>query len=772
MQEAMFECIETVNVNKLRIILSNQDHFKNLMRPSSFEGDYGFSFEQLNKYYQRTKKLDSDSNLGYVNVLYKQINKRGRYFAKGGLSLQSLPREIRATISNEYYYDIDMVNAHPVILSHICKTKLEYDAKYLNEYINDRDQIINDIVKLNPTKSYEDIKKLILVILNGGYDSISNYKLTKWISKFKHEIDTIHTLIIKHYPKTYNRVKQLKKKNNNEFNIEGSVMNHVLCDWENAILESIIEYLKNNLIITDNYVCCFDGIMILKSDLEDSDMDVEELIDNLQNHIFDEYDIVIKLKQKEMVGFEMDDSPEEVKPEYFKALDTYYWMDFINDLKNKTWNTIDELKEFSRLNINRVMLVLATGEIYIKKDNDEPFQFINDLPEYIIKFNESSVGGKKHTTEIKEMSFKRLYKKYFINDVKMYNNMKLKPLPPDVDVIEQNSNSRDFNIWTGFKAKLLPKKSINMSLINKVLNHIKIVWADNDENHFRYICSWFHTIFKDPSNKSKVAMVFQSDDQQIGKSIVIENFLIPFVFGHKLSIVEEGIGFATERFNNRMMGKLFVCCEELNNITDTGNYHTTFDTMKKLLTNKTMQIEWKNGAKIEIDSFMNFILFTNNQFSIKVEKGDARYFITQCNPIYRKNFKYFDELADSFTQESADHFFSYMYHMDNAVDVRDIPETKIKQEIKLNCLPNPQRFLYRIKELREEKTDEEYVGWKGLIIENHELTGSQLYSYYRSYCQEEHEKEFSQTKFGRCIGDMICKTKSHGIIKYQLKSIK
>jgi parallel beta-helix repeat protein len=47
----------------------------------------------------------------------------GRMFAKGALSLQSFPRAIRATLAHSFYYDIDMVNAHPVILSHLCKSK-------------------------------------------------------------------------------------------------------------------------------------------------------------------------------------------------------------------------------------------------------------------------------------------------------------------------------------------------------------------------------------------------------------------------------------------------------------------------------------------------------------------------------------------------------------------------------------------------------------------------------------------------------------------------
>ena len=765
------ETVETVDVKKLKVILSHRDYFKNQMRNSSFEGEYGFSFSQLSKYQSMIRN-------GEVKVEYKQKNRSGRFFALGGLSLQSFPREIRATIAKDFYYDIDMVNAHPTILKHICESVLNYKPKYLSVYIKNRDKLIKEIIEINPDTTYENIKGCILAIINGGSCLYKTFQKTKWLKEFKNEMKQIHQLFTKKFNKKYEKIKEQRDKDLKSYNYEASLMNHILCNYENEYLQAMVEFLKEKQIITNNYVMCFDGIMVPKSNIEDTD----KLLRNLELMLQKDWNINIKLKLKEMQGFDMDDlattedtdtKEDIVEQEYFKVMDYYYWIDFMNALKSKTWESLDELKDFCRININRVMLLLATGEIYIKMDSDEPFQHLTELPEYIIKFNESVKTKKGKTIEEElEISFKYLYKKHLINYVKTYNKLALKPLSPDADVVEQNNHSRDFNIWTGFKAKLTSSNSIDHKKIEKILNHIKVVWANNEEHIFKYILSWFHTIFKSPYRKSKVAMVFQSDEQQIGKSIIVEEFLIPFIFGKKLSTVEQGIGFATERFNNRMMGKLFVCCEELNNISDTGNYHTVFDTMKKLITNKTIHIEIKNGAKFEIDDFMNFLLFTNNQFSIKVEDGDARYAIFKCNPIYKKNFKYFNELAATFNQETANHFFSYIYHMDDAVDIRDIPETTIKREIKINCLPSPQRFLYRVKELRDENTDEEHTGWKRGIIDNDELTGAQLYAHYKSYCQEEHERELSQTKFGRYIGTMITKARMKNGFKFQLNNIK
>ncbi len=57
-----------------------------------------------------------------ITFNYKQNHKDvGRFFAKGSLSLQSLPREIRHTISKDFDFDFDIVYAHPKILYQYCK---------------------------------------------------------------------------------------------------------------------------------------------------------------------------------------------------------------------------------------------------------------------------------------------------------------------------------------------------------------------------------------------------------------------------------------------------------------------------------------------------------------------------------------------------------------------------------------------------------------------------------------------------------------------------
>ena len=58
---------------------------------------------------------------------------RGRRFAPGSLSLQSIARAIRHTIAALMNYDADVRNCHPVALEHFCSPDDSDDISHLSE---------------------------------------------------------------------------------------------------------------------------------------------------------------------------------------------------------------------------------------------------------------------------------------------------------------------------------------------------------------------------------------------------------------------------------------------------------------------------------------------------------------------------------------------------------------------------------------------------------------------------------------------------------------
>lgn len=101
-------------------------------------------------------------------VLGKSIKHEhlGRWIAKGGIGLQTLPKNIRSALAGDLYWDVDMVNAQPKLLVQYCE-KLGWDCTNLKKYTANRDQLLNDVMNyLNCDKP--NAKERIVSLLFGG----------------------------------------------------------------------------------------------------------------------------------------------------------------------------------------------------------------------------------------------------------------------------------------------------------------------------------------------------------------------------------------------------------------------------------------------------------------------------------------------------------------------------------------------------------------------------------------------------------------------------
>jgi len=223
--------VETFNQDKLNHILTHTDDYK--MRKTT--GCY-------NPYSLATKYLIKSHN-GSINVCYKQNEGVGRFNACGSLSMQTLPREIRHTIA-EGYTDIDIENAHPVILHFLCKERHILTTQ-LKKYIKNRDEYLAKI-----SDDRQLAKETVISVLNGGnaaYDKLENKPV--WLKRFKTEMSMIH--------KEFAKDTAFKAHKRN-FNREGSYVNLKMCEVENNILMCMYKEMGS----TTNDELCFDGKIV------------------------------------------------------------------------------------------------------------------------------------------------------------------------------------------------------------------------------------------------------------------------------------------------------------------------------------------------------------------------------------------------------------------------------------------------------------------------------------------------------------------------------
>ena len=120
-----FKSTELFNYKRLQIIHDNWDEMPEDLKDGSHHIGNANLKLLVHTYLARSKK-DEKTGIAEIPVTYKHsklLENFGRQYAVKQLSLQSLTRKIRHTITHDIYNDIDMKNAHLSILSQYCQKK-------------------------------------------------------------------------------------------------------------------------------------------------------------------------------------------------------------------------------------------------------------------------------------------------------------------------------------------------------------------------------------------------------------------------------------------------------------------------------------------------------------------------------------------------------------------------------------------------------------------------------------------------------------------------
>ena len=191
----------------------------------------------------------------------------GRLFC--GNSLQGIWSIYRGLLMRGVGTDIDMKNCHPVLLRYICK-KHDIHCPELEYYINHRDECLAEF------HSREMGKNAYLVATNN--DVILRGKdLPKQLKKYDKEIKSIQKQLVElpDYKTLQETIPEYKLSNN----YNGSVINRILCYYENIALQHAIHIINTRGI--EIAILMFDGIMVYGDYYKDETLlnEIEEYVE-------------------------------------------------------------------------------------------------------------------------------------------------------------------------------------------------------------------------------------------------------------------------------------------------------------------------------------------------------------------------------------------------------------------------------------------------------------------------------------------------------------
>jgi phage/plasmid-associated DNA primase len=328
------------------------------------------------------------------------------------------------------------------------------------------------------------------------------------------------------------------------------------------------------------------------------------------------------------------------------------------------------------------------------------------------------------------------------------------------------------------KAKRVPQ--VNMKLIQPILNHIKNCWASIDDecsaDMYDYILQWFRQAFLEPWNKTGIVLLLYGLEGT-GKGILIDNLIIPFIYGDTNACVSQGLNPLTQRFNSICMNKLFICCNE---VSSEGGFHMSFDKLKAIITDKTISIE-KKGIDVFKDypNYLNLIFTTNNYDGVKLGKSDRRYCCIETSSKYKGDYDYFENLLTFCNQEVANHFYTYCIDMESTRNIRHIPRTQLKEDMMVNAVSSVEKYIREAQQfdMEEKRKNSAWVTlnmkWDEALCtytaQDRTIPARHLYESYASWCRENHEVNKSSAMFGREAKSLLsCKKNWKGIMTYTL----
>ena len=697
------ECYEPINIDYLnKLIHSNllKLNFNNPFAAARWCNER----EQLIAYAKLYNEKTKMCTVKYEKV--KEVNNKksknndkeymafGRVNPNNALGLYNIRREIRQTLCKDYLIDVDINNAHPAILLQICKMyedESNIDADKLEEYVSNRDKILKEIMEVY--KCTRDQAKTLFIILLyfGSFKTwiddykISNdedeYKPTVFCEKFKKELGKIGNFIMDKNPEIVKFVE--KRKDEEGYNKIGSVVSYYLQEIENRILETIYKYcVKNKYIVNNVCVLAADGIMLEKHRFKPS--------------LLKEFSKVVKDK----FAFDLDFSVKEMKQDYIDILDNHilteeqYEIEFLGGYDAKveydknTKFDVYKLTEYFNEDIEELGNEKYINHFHLTKS----FKYFNH---YHCFFYQNASIYKIHNTEIDtyknldnsfdDLKIKDNKGKYITKFTTLYNECQQK-IKYSKFCFEPNKKLKDdeYNAFTGFKYDTGDYK-YNIDDIQIYLDHIKYL-SNNDEATTEYIINWISHIFQKPEKKTRVAIIFYSQTEQIGKNLLLD--ILNDLFTGYANKIKDTTSL-TDRFNGDMMGKLFVVGDEIN-----ARAQDICNELKDIITRETEVIECKNKDKIFVNDFKNYVMTTNNENIFKISNTDKRFVFVEC-PEKRKEQTYYDNLGKFKDDKSKiQQLFNYFKSKDiSTFQPIKIIMTDYKKHLILNNLPAYFRFI-------------------------------------------------------------------------------
>lgn len=622
------ELIERISLDKIHYLNSlNFKQFKELEICKSScknDDDRKTQFNIMKSFCETNLKTRGETKRIYAFTEKTPLEVGGRLYC--GNSIQGLSSKLRGLLLRDITTDIDMKNAHPVILRYLCKLH-NIECPNLSYYVENRTSILERLGKEYKTEFLKAVNT----------DKTNKKAKDDYFKSFDKECKNIQKQItsLECYKYIVNSVPSTR-----EYNWLGSAINRILCVYENKIIQEVISVLNSKQI----EICAlmFDGLMCYGNYYNDIDLLRE--IETFVNTKFDGLKMEFSYKcHCQLIQIPSDFQIEnKVKP------------------LEKSFDKVCE--EFEK----RHCKIINKGVFIKQLDNDNVVlskQHIKSSYEHLIyeKYDKDN--------NIKQMNF---INDWLINNPnqRCYEDI---GIYPNNDLCPHNY----FNMWRKFSMDMVTDWEFHQEGLDMILNHIRIL-CNNEDVVYEYFIAWIAQMVQYPEVKSTCPTLISKEGA--GKGTLMRLFE-KMLGDAKIFQTTTPSRDVWGEFNNHMTNSFLVNLDELSK-------KETLDSegkIKGLISEPKMTINNKGVNKFDIQSYHRFIITTNNEEPIKTTSDDRRKFIIRSSDEKCGDVEYFKKLYELLDDTNVvKTCYEYFKSIPNMHDFKNIPlpVTEYQAELK------------------------------------------------------------------------------------------
>ena len=616
---------------------------------------------RLKRYYK------SRSRLNEVTVIYNfgkgyEKSQHGRIYPDYGLGLQSFARDLRNPLSAKFYWDIDIENAHYVLAKRLADERgLRTTA--MQYYISNRDDCLAQVSAQNAVG-----KVAFLKVLYGGditlYDSHINVSEEpegdlSFLHSLKTEVDALTDRIWLEFD-------DVRKHCLRKHNPKSSVLSIVLQTVERHVILGLDRFFTGKGRSMD--VLIHDGGLIRRLEGE-SEFPVK-LLREAEETLFAEMGYEFRLVNKP-IRHNYDLKPEVLYIAEGVPLDLF--------LRRK--------EEFER------------NHFYLR-ENGTICEIRHDGSVLMMNNDHAARNAASLSFEIRKESMIKLVPFFPIwiasKDRREYDRLVYKP--------DGICGEREYNTFVQLVGGIMPTEG-GIAGLERFLEIALNLVAGNAE-HREYLIKWIALKIQKPWIVPGVCLVF-TGSQGVGKSM-FWSFIGNRLIGRSQYVYSDNIARDIfDTYSEAQMSNLLCLMEE----TSSSVTRKMANELKAKITATEARINPKDVRPFSIDTYLSWVLLTNDASPVKLESGDRRYCVFHTGSAHKGDFAYWSESAALFENDCvAGAVFEYLKGIDlTGFVISAFPVTELR-EVMLDA-ERPAEEMFLLEVARELEVGRRCLAW-------------------------------------------------------------